>query len=124
MKSLKKKELDEIKTEKPGWYYSIVNLPASSEYMADKFLDSKTPVTMIRAENIMSIISENEQAKWIDCCKSFGTMPNHKYVVAKNADHHVWQKNPQIVIEEVGNLYEKVGKKGDAVLLSLNVPHL
>lgn len=108
IKTLSKEELASIKKDKPGWYYSIINLPANSVYMQDKFLTSKTPVTMIRAGNIMDIIHENEHEKWIDCCRSFGTMPNHMYVVAKNADHHVWQKNPQVVIEEIAKLYKQV----------------
>jgi hypothetical protein len=108
VKTLSKEELNSIKKDKIGWYYSIINLPTNSVYMQDKFLTSTTPVTMIRAENIMSMVHENEKEKWIDCCKSFGTMPNHTYVVAKNAEHHVWQKNPQVVIEEVAKLYKKV----------------
>ena len=76
--------------------------------MQDKFFTSKTPLTMICAENIMDIIHDNEKEKWIDCCKSLGTMPNYSYVVAKGADHHVWQKNPQVVIEEVSKLYKQV----------------
>ena len=111
IKTLKPEELEEIKKTKPGWYYSIMNLPVNSVYMQDKYLDSKTPVTMIRAENIMDIIKPDEQAKWIDCCQSFGTMPNHTYVVAKNADHHVWQKNPEVVITEVTRLYQHVTEK-------------
>jgi hypothetical protein len=38
-------------------------------------------------------------------------MPNHTYVVAKNADHHVWQKNPEVVITEVTRLYQQVADK-------------
>jgi len=108
IKTLSKDELESIKKDKPGWYYSIMNLPVNSVYMQDKFFTSKTPLTMIRAENIMDIIHENEKEQWIDCCKAIGSMPNHSYVVAKNADHHVWQKNPQVVIDEVSKLYKQV----------------
>jgi hypothetical protein len=69
IKTLPPEELDNIKKTKPGWYYSIMNLPFNSVYMRDKYLTSKTPVTMVRAENIMDIVKPDEQAKWIDCCK-------------------------------------------------------
>jgi pimeloyl-ACP methyl ester carboxylesterase len=111
IKTLSKDELESIKKDKPGWYYSIINLPTNSVYMQDKFFTSKTPLTMIRAENIMDIIHENEKQKWIDCCKALGTMANHTYVVAKNADHHVWQKDPQVVIDEVSKLYKQVERE-------------
>lgn len=111
IKTLSQQELASIKKDKPGWYYSIMNLPVNSVYMQDKYLTSRTPVTMIRAENIMDIIHPDEQAQWIECCRAFGTMPNHTYVVAKGADHHVWQKNPQVVITEVAKLYQQVKTK-------------
>jgi alpha/beta hydrolase family protein len=111
IKTLSKDELESIKKDKPGWYYSIMNLPVNSVYMQDKFFTSQTPLTMIRAENIMDIIHENEKQQWIDCCKAMGNMPNHTYVVAKNADHHVWQKNPEVVIEEVKKLYKQIENK-------------
>jgi hypothetical protein len=59
----------------------------------------------------LSSVRTGGEAKWIDCCKSFGTMANHTYVVAKNADHHVWQKNPDVVITEVTRLYQQVADK-------------
>lgn len=111
VKSVKLEDWDMIKQYKPGLYYVLFNFTATSVYMTDKFLTSKTPVTMISAENIQPMIQENEKEKWISCSKSFGTMQNHRYVVAKNADHKVWDKNPEVVIEEVVNLYTQVEAK-------------
>jgi hypothetical protein len=99
-----------IKKYKIGLYYVLTNLTATSIYMDDKFLNSKTPTTMISAENIQPMIKENEKEKWINCSKSFGTMPNHRYVLAQNADHKVWEKNPKVVIEEIVKLYKRVGR--------------
>ncbi|WP_157815882.1 hypothetical protein [Spirosoma pollinicola] len=79
--------------------------------MSDKFLTSHTPVTLIRAGTIQPMIKEAEKAKWLTCSQFFGTMPNHRYIVAKDADHRVWEKIPQLVIEEVVNLYQQVGRK-------------
>lgn len=111
LKTIKKEDWGMIKKYKPGLYYTLIHFTATSSYMEDKFLTSRTPVTMIRAENIQPMVKENEQEKWINCSNSFGTMRNHKYVLAKNADHKVWDKNPQVVIEEIVNLYKQVGTK-------------
>ena len=97
-----------IKQYKPGLFYVLKNFSSTAEWMQDKFLNSKTPVTMIMAENIQPMIKEDEKEKWINCCKAFGTMPNHNFVVAKNAEHKVWIKNLTIVIEEIVKLYKKV----------------
>jgi hypothetical protein len=111
LKTIKTDDWEMIKKYKPGLYYVLSNLTATSIYMEDKFLNSKTPVTMIIAENIQPMIKEDEKEKWINCSKSFGTMPNHSYVVAKNADHKVWEKNPKVVIDEIVKLYRKVENK-------------
>ena len=111
VKTIKTEDWEMIKKYKPGLYYVLCNLTATSIYMENKFLTSKTHVTMISAENIQPMITENEKEKWINCSKSFGTMQNHRYVLAKNADHKVWEKNPKVVIEEVVNLYKQVKKK-------------
>ena len=96
-----------IKQYKPGLFYALNSFSNTAEFMQDKFLSSKTPVTMIMAENIQPMIKEDEKEKWINCCKELGTMPNHNFVIAKNADHKVWERNPTIVIEEIVKLYKK-----------------
>jgi hypothetical protein len=97
-----------IKQYKLGLFYVLSNFTSTVEFMQDKYFNSKTPVTMIMAENIQPMIKEGEKEEWIACCKSFGTMPNHNYVVAKNADHKIWEKNPTVVIDEILKLYGKV----------------
>ncbi len=39
---------------------------------------------------------------------SFGSLPNHKYVLAKESGHKVWEDNPQLVINEIIKLYKEV----------------
>lgn len=81
--------------------------------MSDKFLNYTTPVTPIRAENIPSMVKNDEREKWIECLESYGTMKNHTYVVAKSSEHKVWERNPQIVIEETIKLYNQISNKTD-----------
>lgn len=100
-----------IKQYKPGLFYVLKKFSSTAEWMQDKFLNSKTPVTMIMAENVQSMINKNEMENWINCCKEFGTMPNHNFIIAKNADHKVWIKNPNIVIDEILKLYKTVKGK-------------
>lgn len=102
-----------IKQYRVGLYYVLSNFQDISIYMSDKFLNYKTPVTLIRAENILPMVKDHEKEKWINCLKSYGTMENHTYVVAKNSDHKVWDKNPQIVIDEIVKLYKQVTNKMD-----------
>lgn len=99
-----------IKKFKPGLYYAVKQFPATAEYMENRFFNVPTPVTMIMAEKIQPMIKESEKDKWIACCKAFGAMANHKYVIAQNAGHKVWEKNPEVVINEVMALYNEVTK--------------
>ncbi|MDI9311316.1 MAG: alpha/beta hydrolase [Limnohabitans sp.] len=108
IQTIKEEDWKMIKQYKPGLFYTLKNFSNTAEFMQDKFLSPKTPVTMIMAENIQPMIKEEEKGKWINCCKKIGTMQNHSFVVAKNADHKVWEKNPTIVIEEIVKLYKKV----------------
>ena len=111
VKTIGKEDWDMIKKYKLGLYYVLSNFTTISTYMEDRFLNSKTAITMISAENIQPMIIESEKEKWINCSKAFGTMTNHSYVVAHNADHKVWEKNPKIVIDEITKLYNKVKHK-------------
>jgi len=108
IQTIKEEDWKMIKQYKPGLYYVLKNFSNTAVFMQDKFLNSKTPVTMIMAENIQPMVREDEKEKWINCCKELGTMHNHNFVIAKNADHKVWEKNPTIVIDEIVKLYKKV----------------
>lgn len=105
IKTIRKEDWQMIKEYKIGLYYVLQNFNHTAQFMEGKFLNSKTPVTLICAENIQPIIKEKD--KWIHCCENFGLMPNHRYVIAKNADHKVWEKNPSIVIEEIIKMYHR-----------------
>ncbi len=108
VKSISKEDWRMIKKYKLGLYYVLSNFTSTSIFMSDKFLNSKTKTVMISAENIQPMIKENEKEKWLNCSKLFGTMLNHKYVIAKNSDHKVWEKNPNLIIGEIVKLYKKV----------------
>ena len=108
VKSIQAADWAMIKQYKVGLYYVLANFTTTAKYMSDKFLTSQTRVTLIRAGHIQPMIKAAEQAKWLGCSESFGTMPNHRYVVAKDTDHRVWTKSPQLVIDEVVNLHRQV----------------
>lgn len=54
------------------------------------------------------MVKEHEIEKWKSCLKSYGSLPNHKYVLAKNAEHKVWKDDAPLVIKEIIEGYEKV----------------
>ena len=94
-----------IKRYKTGVYYVLKNLEEISAYMSDQSLTSEIPVTTIAAEKLPPMVDADT---WTECLISFGSLPNHRYVLAKDAGHKVWEDNPELVVGEVAALYERV----------------
>lgn len=102
-----------IKAYKIGLYYTLRNLPVITDYMAPRFLNSKVPLTLIVAENLPNentLRTSLDRVNYSNCLENYGHLPMHKYVLAKEADHHVWIKRPHLVIEEITQLYQAVTK--------------
>ncbi|UII19928.1 alpha/beta fold hydrolase [Fulvivirga ligni] len=97
-----------IKTHKIGLYYVLKNLSDISNYMSNKTLPAALPVTIIGAEIQQPYLTPNEQQQWIDCQEAFGALPNHKYVQAQGAHHKIWKDKPQLVIDEIVQMYNRV----------------
>ena len=110
--TLKVEDWEWIRKNKVGLFYVLKRLPQITKYMADKYLTNSTPLTLIRAEGIPAapLVYENEKEKWVSCLDNFGKLPFHKLVVAKGAEHVVWEKSPQLVISEIVELYKRVNK--------------
>jgi predicted alpha/beta hydrolase family esterase len=106
--SISDKDWVMIKKYKIGLYYVLKNLESISGYMSNKPLSEKIPITLIVAEKILPMVKENEVDKWKECFKSFGSLPNHKYVLAKESEHKVWEDNAQLVVNEIIKLYKEV----------------
>lgn len=97
-----------IKKYKSGLYYVLQDLESISAFMNDKSISHKVPVTLIAAEKILPMVKEDEANQWKQCLQSFGNLPNHKYVLAKDAGHKVWENDPQLVIKEIIALYQNI----------------
>lgn len=101
-----------LKQHKTGLYYILNNFPEIAEYMSKRYISNSIPLTLIVAEHYKPTqqIGETEQdmLDWKTCLNDFGNLPNHKYVVTKNTDHKVWDKDPNTVIEEITKLYSEV----------------
>ena len=97
-----------IKQYKTGLYYVLKELEEISGFMSKNPLTDKIPVTLIAAEKMSPMTKGDEAKTWKECLKSFGALPNHRYVLAKDAGHKVWEDDPEIVIDEVTALYERV----------------
>lgn len=106
VESIKEGDWAMIKQYKVGLYYVLQNLEAISEAM--KPLPRKIPVTVIGADIPPAMVKPEEVESWKGCLKSFGSLPNHKYVLAPRAGHKVWADNPDLVIREVTDLYRRI----------------
>lgn len=87
------------------------DLPQITTYMSNRYISNSIPLTLIVAENYVPTeeIGETEQdmLKWKKCLQELGNLPNHKYVITKNTDHKVWEKDPKTVTDEIIKLYKQ-----------------
>lgn len=101
-----------LKQYKIGLYYVLKKFPEIARYMSNRYISNNIPLTLIVAENYVPTkeIGETDEdmTKWKKCLQEFGALPNHKYVVTKNTDHKVWEKDPATVSDEIIKLYNQV----------------
>lgn len=100
-----------IKQYKTGLYYVLKSFPNTAEYMSENYIPNSIPLTVIAAETRKPTIeigeTEQDMLNMTNCLKDFGTLPNHKYVFASNTEHKVWENSPELVIQEIIELYKK-----------------
>ena len=108
--SISKDEWLMIKKEKIGLYYVLNNLETIYDFTKDKQIPTNIPLTIIGADIPPQIVKETERNEWKTCLKSFGELPNHNYILAKNCEHKVWKDNPKLVENEITKLYRQVIK--------------
>ncbi len=98
-----------LKQHRVGLYYVLQNLPTIATYMSTRFITNEMPLTLIVAENLPdanTLKTEEDKVNWVQCLQDFGRQSNHNYVVAKGADHKIWEKSPELVIKEIIQLYK------------------
>jgi pimeloyl-ACP methyl ester carboxylesterase len=102
-----------LKNRRIGLYFVLKNFPEISKYMSTRYISDSIPLTLIVAESLPdqnTAKTEEDKIRWVECLKEFGNLPNHKYVLAKGTEHKVWEKNQQIVIDEITELYNRTVK--------------
>lgn len=99
--------IENIKAQKIGFYYIYANYENTNEVLRTTPYPDNIPSTIIGADTPPKIALP-DSVKWKRCMKTFGTLPNHKYVLAKNSSHQVFKDNPSLVNEEIINLYRQV----------------
>ncbi len=112
-----------LKEHREGLYYVLQNFPTIADYMSERYIPTDIPLTLIVAENLPNentLKTENDKINWVKCLKELGNEPNHTFVLAKGADHLVWEKASKTVIEEVTKLYLEVNQSSKANLSSSN----
>lgn len=98
---------DRIKKEAIGLYFVLKNYEIICDLMETKNFPSKIPATVIGAENQAFLKTDAYKNEWRQCVKTFGLLPSHTYVFAKNCGHTVWADNPQLVTNEIVRLYRQ-----------------
>ena len=102
-----------LKQHRLGLYHVLQNFPNIASYMSTRYISNDIPLTLIVAENLPNantLKTEEDRINWVKCLKEFGNLPNHKYVLAENADHKVWEKSPELVMKEIIALYKQTIK--------------
>ncbi|MGF7023396.1 alpha/beta fold hydrolase [Sphingobacterium sp. HSC-15S19] len=96
-KSLKSEyasELDNIKKESLGFYHLVLNYEASTAVLHE--VAGKSP------------FEEPDRSLFIAALKKFADQKNNRrYLLAQNAEHHVFYDEPDLVMDEIVKLYQK-----------------
>lgn len=99
-----------IRQYRVGLYYVLQQFPEIADYMSTRYIPKEIPLALIVAENLPNentLKTEEDRENWVRCFEEFGHQSNHSYVLAENADHHVWVKRPELVVKEITELYLK-----------------
>jgi pimeloyl-ACP methyl ester carboxylesterase len=97
--------MDMLKREKIGVYYLLKNYENTNDLMRATKFPSNIPSTIIGSD--FPPFKGVDSIKWKSCLKSFGMLPNHRYVLGKNTGHYVFKDNPPLVVDEIIRLYRK-----------------
>lgn len=108
VESIKEVDWAMIKQYRVGLYYVLQNLESISKGMKSKTIPKSIPVTVIGADIPPAMVKPEEVETWKECLKAFGSLPNHKYVLAAGAGHKVWEDNPDLVVREIVDLYQRI----------------
>ncbi|WP_343319690.1 alpha/beta fold hydrolase [Sphingobacterium multivorum] len=108
-KSLKSEyasELDHIKKESLGFYHLVLNYEASTAVLHEVAGKINVPMTVIGSGK--SPFEEPDRSLFIAALKKFADQKNNRrYLLAQNAEHHVFYDEPDLVIDEIVKLYQK-----------------
>ncbi|MEM6724740.1 MAG: alpha/beta hydrolase [Bacteroidota bacterium] len=108
IQSISKEDWAAMKNYYQGLYYVLQDFPGICSSMQDQTMPESIPVTLIAAEQILPMVQPDEVEQWTNCLETFGTAPNHRYVLAKDCGHKVWADNPSLVLKEIIRLYNDV----------------
>ncbi len=113
-KTISKENLKLIKEYKTGLYYVLDRLPEITDYMADRFISNSIPLTIIAADIRKPSLpigeTEADMRNMTSCLEHLGRRPGNKYVLAKDTEHKVWEKSPDLVSQEIILLYKQTRK--------------
>jgi pimeloyl-ACP methyl ester carboxylesterase len=99
-KEIKNSLRDVDKKVDPGLYYIKLNYEKNHELLRQTVYPSNIPTTVISSDiPPFKELGPNDSIQWKNCQRSFGALPNHTYVLAKNCDHFQCETYPGTLTE-------------------------
>lgn len=104
---------DMDKNTYPGLYYIKLNYEKTHDRLRQTVYPSNIPTTVISSD-IPPFRSPGgiDSIQWKSCQHSFGSLPNHTYVLAKNCDHFQCETYPG-TLTEIIKMYRRLKKSID-----------
>lgn len=100
------KELPAFKKKAIGTYYLLVNYEKSIRLLSKTPFPANIPATVIGSD--IPQFKGRDSVLWKSCQKTFGELPNHRYILAKKSGHDIYSDNPELVTTEIIKLHKQV----------------
>ena len=101
-------EMENLKRKRLVIYYLLSNYEETNNTLRATKYPANIPATVISSD--FPPYKGVDSISWKQCQKSFGTMKNHRYVLANNCGHYVFKDNPGMVISEIKRMYNRTKK--------------
>lgn len=105
-KNLLVDSLESIKKESRGFYHLVLNYENTSKVMREVAKKIQTPLTIIASG--LTPFEGTERKLFLDGLKKFALeRKNRTYILAERAGHYVFYDEPQLVVDEIIELYRQ-----------------
>jgi pimeloyl-ACP methyl ester carboxylesterase len=96
-------EMENLRNQRVGIYYLLNNYEGTNNTLRGTKYPRNIPTTVISSD--FPPYKGVDSISWKQCQVSFGTIKNHRYIIANNCGHYVFKDNPSLVINEIIRMY-------------------